>query len=361
MRRRSRLVGRPLIAAAGLAASLRSFTCAWRRASSAYSACATGAGPRCIASARTVIVHSKSPTWRCNRSPDLTSRAGLTRSPFSFTRPCSMAWVARLRVLKKRATHSHLSSRMVTSGVFSAGIERLRRDQQDSPATGWLASIVPAMLKGNHLFTAPFEPRYNDQFFSPGVSMPKILAFSGSIRRDSWNRKLIQAAADAPRAAGGNVTQIDLADYPLPLYNGDHEDRYGLPDNVQRMKALFKNHDAFLIAGPEYNGSIAPMIKNTLDWVSCEWQGESGRVPYQNKIAALLSASSETFGGIRMLPHLRQVLSTLGVLVLPSQFSLAHADKAFDEENGALKSPAQLHAMVLELVRITKTLASSAG
>ena len=96
--------------------------------------------------------------------------------------------------------------------------------------------------------------------------MPKILAFSGSIRRDAWNRKLIQVAVGAARAAGGDVTLIDLADYPLPLYNGDLEDRDGLPDNALRLKALFKGHDAFLIASPEYNSSIPPLLKNTIDW-----------------------------------------------------------------------------------------------
>lgn len=191
--------------------------------------------------------------------------------------------------------------------------------------------------------------------------MPKILAFSGSIRRGSWNRKLIRAAVDAAGAAGGDVTLIDLADYPLPLYDGDLEDRDGLPDNALRLKALFKEHDALLIASPEYNSSIPPLLKNTLDWVSREWQGESGLVPYQNKVAAILAASPGTLGGMRMLPHLRQILNTLGVLVLPGQFSLARADTAFDEENGALKSPARLHALVLELVNTTTTLACPAS
>jgi chromate reductase, NAD(P)H dehydrogenase (quinone) len=186
--------------------------------------------------------------------------------------------------------------------------------------------------------------------------MPKILALSGSTRRDSWNRKLIQVAADASRAAGGDVTLVDLADYPLPLYNGDLEDRDGLPDNALRLKALFKAHDALLIASPEYNSSIPPLLKNTIDWVSREWQGESGLVPYQNKVAAILAASPGALGGMRMLPHLRQVLNTLGVLVLPGQFALPHADQAFDEENGALKSPARLHALVLELVNTTAAL-----
>lgn len=187
--------------------------------------------------------------------------------------------------------------------------------------------------------------------------MPKILAFSGSIRRDSWNRKLIQAAVDATRAAGGDVTLIDLADYPLPLMDEDLEAREGLPANAQRLKALFKAHDALLISSPEYNSSMPPLLKNTLDWVSREWQGESGLVPYQGKIAAILAASPGQFGGMRMLPHLRQILNTLGVLVLPGQFSLAHADTAFDTENGALQSPERLHTLVLELVNTLNALA----
>lgn len=186
--------------------------------------------------------------------------------------------------------------------------------------------------------------------------MPKILAFAGSLRHDSWNRKLIRIAVDATRATGGDVTLIDLADYPLPLMDENLEAREGLPANAQRLKALFKAHDALLIASPEYNGSIPPLLKNTLDWVSREWQGESGLVPYQNKVAAILAASPHQFGGMRMLPHLRQVLNTLGVMVLPGQFSLAHADTAFDPENGALKSPAHLHSLVVDLVKTTKVL-----
>jgi NAD(P)H-dependent FMN reductase len=193
-----------------------------------------------------------------------------------------------------------------------------------------------------------------------GRPVPKILAFSGSIRRDSWNRKLIQAAVDATRAAGGEVTLIDLADYPLPLYNGDLEDREGLPDNALRLKALFKQHDALLIASPEYNSSIPPLLKNTLDWVSREWQGETGLAPYQNKVAAILAASPGSLGGMRMLPHLRQILNTLGVLVLPGQFALPNADSAFDAENGALKSRARLHGLVLELVNTATALARPA-
>jgi NAD(P)H-dependent FMN reductase len=120
--------------------------------------------------------------------------------------------------------------------------------------------------------------------------------------------------------------------------------------------ALFTAHDALLIASPEYNSSIPPLLKNTIDWVSREWQGESGLVPYQNKVAAILAASPGSLGGMRMLPHLRQILNTLGVLVLPSQFALSNAETAFDQESGALKSPARLHALVLDLVNTAAAL-----
>ena len=167
--------------------------------------------------------------------------------------------------------------------------------------------------------------------------MTKILAFAGSARRDSWNKKLLHNAVDSAKKAGAEVTLIDLTDYVLPLYDGDLETNHGIPENAIRLKTLFKSHDGFLIASPEYNSSITPLLKNTLDWVSREWQGESGLAPYQGKVAALLSTSPGQWGGMRMLPHLRQILNTLGVLVLPGQVSVPSAAQAFDE-HGQLKS-----------------------
>ena len=185
--------------------------------------------------------------------------------------------------------------------------------------------------------------------------MPKILAFAGSARRDSWNKKLIRVAADAARKAGSDVTLIDLADYRLPLYDGDLEQTEGLPENAIKLKTLFKAHDALLIAAPEYNSSITPMLKNTLDWVSREWQGESGLVPYQNKVAAIIAASPGQFGGMRMLPHLRQILNTLGVLVLPGQVSVPNAHQAF-ESDARLIAPQRLYELVSELIRVAERL-----
>ena len=184
--------------------------------------------------------------------------------------------------------------------------------------------------------------------------MTKILAFAGSTRRDSLNRKLIQAATSIAEGAGAEVTLLDLNDYPLPLYNGDLEAKEGVPEAALRLKEMFKSHDALLIASPEYNSSVSPLLKNTLDWVSREWQGESGLLPYQNKLAAIMAASPGALGGMRMLPHLRQILNTLGVMVLPGQFSLAHADQAFDETG--LKSPQRLEGLIQELIRTATAL-----
>ena len=184
--------------------------------------------------------------------------------------------------------------------------------------------------------------------------MIKLLAFAGSTRRDSLNRKLIQAATAIAQKAGAEVTLLDLNEYPMPLYNGDLEAKEGLPESALRLKSVFKAHDALMIASPEYNSSVPPTLKNTLDWVSREWQGESGSLPYQNKLAAIMSASPGALGGMRMLPHLRQILNTLGVMVLPGQFSLAHADQAFDETG--LKSPQRLESLIQELIRTATAL-----
>ena len=178
--------------------------------------------------------------------------------------------------------------------------------------------------------------------------MIRILAFAGSTRRDSLNRRLIGVATSIARASGAEVTLLDLNDYPMPLYDGDLEAQSGVPEAALQLKAVFRSHNALLIASPEYNSSVPPLLKNTLDWVSREWQGESGLLPYQHKLAAIMAASPGALGGMRMLPHLRQILNTLGVMVLPGQFSLAHADQAFDQSG--LKSPQRLESLIQELI-----------
>lgn len=168
---------------------------------------------------------------------------------------------------------------------------------------------------------------------------PKILAFAGSTRTDSYNKQLVRVAAAAARAAGAEVTLLDLRDLPLPLFDGDFETEHGLPDNAKKLKALLRDHDGFLIASPEYNSSLTAVLKNALDWASrSETDDEPALAAYRGKTAALLSASPGALGGLRGLVHLRSILGNIGVIVLPDQVALPKAHEAFDAA-GQLKEP----------------------
>lgn len=170
----------------------------------------------------------------------------------------------------------------------------------------------------------------------------RILAFAGSARRDSLNRKLIAVAAQAARDAGGEVTLVELGDYPMPIYHGDLEAAEGMPEPARRLREIFLAHDGLLIASPENNSSVSALLKNSIDWLSRsigDGKGvASGLAPYRGKVAAIMAASPSPFGGTRQLPHLRQILASLGVTVVPSQLALQHADHAF-EPDGSLKDP----------------------
>jgi chromate reductase, NAD(P)H dehydrogenase (quinone) len=158
---------------------------------------------------------------------------------------------------------------------------------------------------------------------------PKLLAVAGSVRQHSFNRKALEYAVCGARDAGAEVTVLDLKSFSLPLFDEDWESANGIPDNAIMLKQLFGDNQGLLFACPEYNSSITPLLKNTLDWISRPYNGHSGLAPYQNKIAALLSASAGGLGGLRGLRHVREILTTLGVLVIPRQQVVSHADKVF--------------------------------
>lgn len=167
-------------------------------------------------------------------------------------------------------------------------------------------------------------------------SAPKILAFAGSEREGSYNKMIIKIAAEEASSSGATVNLIDLKNYPLPLYNADLEEQYGLSDNAKKLKELFLDSQGLLLACPEYNSSMTPLLKNTLDWVSRPEGDEEYLLCYKNKIASLISASPGNLGGLRGLVHTRATLENIGVIVLPEQISIINAQNAFDE-NGALK------------------------
>jgi chromate reductase len=191
------------------------------------------------------------------------------------------------------------------------------------------------------------------------MTVPRIIAFAGSARDGSHNRKLVHVAAQVARDAGAEVTLLELRDYPLPIYNADIETREGLPPNVGTLKELLYAHHGLLIASPENNASVSALLKNTLDWVSRPSGGPSDMVKLQGKVAAMLTATTGVMGGLRGLVALRAILQTLGVLTLPEQYGLSRAQDAFDAE-GRLQDPAAQEAMarvVRRLVHVTSKLA----
>src|SRR3954447_9781440 len=169
---------------------------------------------------------------------------------------------------------------------------------------------------------------------------PRILAFAGSLRRESFNKKLVSIAARAARDAGAEVTLIDLKDFPLPLFDQDLEAEQGTPENGRKLKQLFNDHDGLLVGSAEYNSSVTAALKNVIDWVSRPAAGEAPGAAFRGKVAALMSASPGALGGLRGLVHLRSILGNIGVIVLPDQVAVARAHEAFGPD-GSLSDPKQ--------------------
>jgi len=162
---------------------------------------------------------------------------------------------------------------------------------------------------------------------------PKILAFAGSLRKESFNKSLVKIAAKGAEDEGASVTIIDLKNYPLPIYDQDIEIATGLPENVFKLKKLFMENDGFLIACPEYNSSISAVLKNVIDWVSRPAAGETAYLCcFINKIVVLMSASPGNLGGIRGLVHVRSIFGNINSIVLPNQKCISNADKVFDKD-----------------------------
>jgi len=177
----------------------------------------------------------------------------------------------------------------------------------------------------------------------------RILAFAGSARSGSFNKRLVKIAAQGASENGGEVTYVDLADYEVPVFNADREKAEGMPAKIEELQSLFFSHDAFLLATPENNGFFTALLKNTLDWVSrtSTTTKKVGLDAFNAKPVGLLSASPGGFGAIRSIWHTRTFLEVLGFIVLPKQVIVSRAGEAFTDE-GALKDPkAQAAAIAL--------------
>jgi chromate reductase, NAD(P)H dehydrogenase (quinone) len=185
----------------------------------------------------------------------------------------------------------------------------------------------------------------------------KILVIPGSLRTGSLNVKLAAAAAYQFAQAGADVTRISLGDFPLPIYDGDLQTKSGVPKHAVNLKRMILAHHGVVIVTPEYNSSVPPLVKNTIDWVSrvqdaYETQGQV----FRERPFAIAAASESRLGGTRCLAALRLILSACHATVIPNQIALSFADQAYDEMDRLkrLGDIEALNAMVRQLIDVSQ-------
>jgi NAD(P)H-dependent FMN reductase len=187
----------------------------------------------------------------------------------------------------------------------------------------------------------------------------KLLFLAGSARKESFNKKLALTASRMAVKVGVEATFIDLADFDMPLYNGDYEEANGLPENAKKLKQLFIYHDGFFIASPEYNSGYSALLKNTIDWLSRPHEKEEqSLIAFSGKVSAISATSPGALGGLRGLVPLRMLLCNINVHVIPAQAAISGAFKAFDN-NGDLQEEQQtkmVQNVVQQLIDTTKAM-----
>src|SRR5499426_624265 len=162
----------------------------------------------------------------------------------------------------------------------------------------------------------------------------KILVIPGSLRTGSLNAKLAAAIAHELVVAGVEVTRISLADFPLPIYDGDLQAKSGVPKNAVNLKRMMGVHHGVLIVTPEYNSSVPALVKNTIDWISRvhDPQETRGQV-FHDRAFAIAAASGGRLGGARALAALRLILTACHAPVVPNQLALSFAEQAYDDKD----------------------------
>lgn len=172
----------------------------------------------------------------------------------------------------------------------------------------------------------------------PSPARRTVLAISGSTRRASWNTRLLGIVASELGLQGVAIVEHSFREQPLLLYDPDSEAEMGIPDAVLRLRGQISQCDGLLIACPEYNGSVTPVLKNALDWASRPVGGENGLAPFRLKPILIIGTSIGPFGALRAIGHLRAVLGKMGALVMPEDLAVPNAATAFADE--ALADPA---------------------
>src|ERR1700682_4722130 len=162
------------------------------------------------------------------------------------------------------------------------------------------------------------------------MSALKILVIPGSLRTGSHNARLAAAAAHEFALAGAEVTRISLADFPLPIYDGDLQTKSGVPKHAINLKRMMSAHHGVLIVTPEYNSSVPALVKNTIDWVTRVQDAHETRGQvFRDRAFAIAAASENRLGGTRAPAAARGALSACHATVIPNQLALSHASEAY--------------------------------
>ena len=188
--------------------------------------------------------------------------------------------------------------------------------------------------------------------------MIKLLAFSGSLRKNSFNQSVVAAAAEGAKNAGAEVTIVHLADYAAPLFNEDDEAATGIPEGAKKLKQLMIEADGFLVSTPEYNSGYSAAIKNAIDWASRKEEGETNLQAFKGKTATIMAASPGALGGIRGLVPFRMLLGNIGMHVSPTQQAIGGVAKLVNEQ-GEINDEAtlkKLHNLGKHAVEFTQAL-----
>jgi chromate reductase, NAD(P)H dehydrogenase (quinone) len=191
----------------------------------------------------------------------------------------------------------------------------------------------------------------------PEMRKLRIIALSGSLRERSYCKRVVRIAARGAEEAGAEVTVVDLRDYPMRIYNPDDHEQNGFDETALKFQQLLTDHDGFLIASPEYNGSLPGGLKNAIDWASRPNGLYDRSKVFSGKFAAILTASPGSFGGVRSLAHLRDVLTSVNVIVLPKEVAVTFAEERFagnDAEMTDEKMKETLEGLGAALVEILK-------
>ncbi len=156
--------------------------------------------------------------------------------------------------------------------------------------------------------------------------MKKILVFAGSNSSTSINQKLANYAATLLETC--EATIIELLEYPAPVYSADIEKNDGFPETMKELNDLFKEHDGFIISLPEYNSSITPVFKNTIDWIS------RIELPiFKDKPVLLLSTSAGKRGAMTNLASAESLMPRWGGKIAGT-YSLPNFNENMDVETG---------------------------